>query len=155
MEYIRQATQDDISRIAEIWVFVRRINFLPIFMDYQYAFKDQQVLTVAQKLIAQPELLKNYYVYDDGIVKGFIHIEGEEVVELYVDAFFQNQSIGSQLLEYAVENFYVQYLWVLEKNIRAITFYERNGFIYSPEWKYEEDTTEHLIKMIREHEEWF
>ena len=34
-------------------------------------------------------------------VKGIIHIEKEEIVELYVDPFFQNQKIGSQLIEYA------------------------------------------------------
>ena len=31
MQHIRKATQQDISRIAEILVFVKRINFRPIF----------------------------------------------------------------------------------------------------------------------------
>ena len=39
------------------------------------------------------------------------------------------------------------FLWALEKNKRAVTFYERNGFSLSEERKSEEDTEEYLIKM--------
>lgn len=155
MEKIRQAGYEDISRIAEILVFVKRINYLPIFKDYQYSFKEQQVLNVASKYMDHPELLEKYWVYDDGIVKGFIHIEEQEVVELYVDAFFQNEGIGGQLLDYALDYHNVQYLWALEKNIRAITFYERHGFSYCGEWKYEEGTQERLIKLAILYEELF
>ena len=39
------------------------------------------------------------------------------------------------------------FLWALEKNKRAIAFYERNGFSLSGERKLEEDTEEYLVKM--------
>ena len=95
---IRKATIDDLSRIAEILVFVKRIKFRPIFQNDDYSFGELQVLRVAEKY-KSPELLDNIWVYDDGIVKGMIHIEGNEIVELYVDYFFQNQGVGSALIE--------------------------------------------------------
>ena len=81
-EKIRQATPADLSRIAEILVFDKRINFRPIFRDDDYSFNALQVLKVA-KDYAKPEILNHIYVYDDGIVKGLIHIEGTEIKELY------------------------------------------------------------------------
>lgn len=87
-EKIRQATPADLSRIAEILVFDKRINFRPIFRDDDYSFNALQVLKVA-KDYAKPEILNHIHVYDDGIVKGLIHIEGTEIKELYVDHFFK------------------------------------------------------------------
>ena len=89
---IRKATTDDISRIAEILVFVKRMNYRSIFKNDDYSFGELQVLRVAEQYKA-PELLNNIWVYDDGIVKGMIHMEGSEIVELYVDHFFQNQGV--------------------------------------------------------------
>ena len=147
---IRKAAPRDISRIAEILVFVKRIKFRPIFQDDMYSFGELQVLTVAQKY-AQPELLDNILVYDDGIVKGLIHIEGNEIAELYVDWFFQNMGIGSRLIEYAKANFPVSFLWAIEKNTDAIRFYEAHGFRLTGKKKFEEGTTEYLVMMERQH----
>ena len=149
MQHIRKATTQDISRIAEILVFVKRINFRPIFQNDDYSFGELQVLTVAQEFIDQPELLEQFWVYDDGIVKGLIHIDGKEVKKLYVDYFFESQGIGGKLLDFAIEQFDVQFLWAIEKNTRAAEFYARYGFNYKGEWEFEEGTTEHLIKLER------
>ena len=149
---IRKAEKKDLSRIAEILVFVKRIKFRPIFQDDDYSFNELQVLSVAEKY-AKPEILDYIWVYDDGIVKGLIHIEGEEVVELYVDYFFQNRQIGSALLEYALKEHHCTYLWPIEKNTDAIRFYERHGFHLTQEKKFEEGTTEYLIKMCTREEE--
>lgn len=143
---IRQATIRDISRIAEILVFVKRINFRPIFQDDEYSFNELQVLTVA-KQYSDPEVLSRIWVYDDGIVKGLIHIVDKEIVELYVDYFFQGQGIGSQLMEFAKSNFPVEYLWAIEKNTDAIRFYLRHGFCLTDQKKYEEGTTEYLVML--------
>ena len=144
---IRKATKDDLSRIAEILVFVKRIKFRPIFQDDAYSFGDLQVLRVAEQVAG---IADNYFVYDDGIVKGLIHIEAEEIVELYVDYFFQNQGIGSALIEFAKENARVSYLWAIEKNTDAIRFYQAHGFRLTQTKKYEEGTTEFLVRMERE-----
>ena len=145
---IRQATIQDVSRIAEILVFVKRMKFRPIFQDDDYSFNELQVLTVA-KQYAHPEILDRIWVYDDGIVKGLIHIVDNEIVELYVDYFFQNQGIGSQLIEYAICHFPVCFLWAIEKNTDALRFYRRHGFQITDRKMFEEGTTEYLVMLQR------
>ena len=145
---IRKAVDKDISRIAEILVFVKRIKFLPIFKDEDYSFNTLQVLKVA-KDCGRPEVLNNMHVYDDGIVKGFIHIEGKEIKELYVDYFFQDQGVGSKLIEFAKKEFDVDFLWAIEKNTDALRFYETHGFYLSDIKKPEEGTSEYLVMMKR------
>lgn len=145
---IRQATTQDLSRIAEILVFVKRMKFRPIFQDDDYSFNELQVLTVA-KQYSSPEILDRIWIYDDGIVKGLIHIVDNEIVELYVDYFFQNQGIGSQLIEYAISHFPVCFLWAIEKNTDAIRFYRRHGFHVTDQKKFEEGTTEYLVMLNR------
>ncbi len=145
---IRKATVQDVSRIAEILVFVKRMKFRPIFQDDDYSFNELQVLTVAKQYV-NPEILNNIWVYDDGIVKGLIHIEGNEIVELYVDYFFQSQGVGSKLIEFAKANFAVTFLWAIEKNTDAIRFYQSHGFRLTDKKKFEEGTTEYLVMMER------
>lgn len=146
---IRQAAEKDVSRIAEILVFVKRMKFRPIFQDNAYSFGELQVLPTARKY-ADSHVLSKMLVYDDGIVKGLIHIEENEIVELYVDYFFQNQGIGSALIEYAKAQYPVSFLWAIEKNVEAIRFYEAHGFHLTDTKKFEEGTTEYLVMMKRQ-----
>ena len=143
---IRKAKKEDVGRIAEILVFVKRINFFPIFQDEQYSFKELNVIDMIQEV---QEKLSAFYVYDDGVIKAVMHIQNEELVTLFVDSFFQNQGIGTKLLKYAMDVCNIQYLWALEKNTGAIRFYLRNGLYVSEEKKLEEDTTEYLVKIKR------
>ena len=146
---IRQAEDRDISRIAEILVFTKRMNYRRIFHNDRYSFGELQVLPVAQELQAHPEQLREMWVFEDDFVKGIIRVHEREVVQLYVDSFFAGQGIGGKLLDFAAARFHVRNLWVLEKNERAIAFYERHGFRDSGIWKYEEGTTERLLWMSR------
>ncbi len=146
--HIRRATQEDISRIAEILVFAKRMKYRSIFNDDAYLFGELQVLPVAKKYI-ENGFLNNMFLYDDGIVKGLIRIEKEEIIELYVDHFFQGEGIGSELIEYAKENYSVNYLWTIEKNIDAVRFYEAHGFHLTDTRKLEEGTTEYIVMMRR------
>ena len=145
-ETIRKAAPKDISRIAEILVFVKRIKYRPIFRNDEYSFGELQVLSVAEKY-KEPAILDNILVYDDGFVKGLIRIEKNEIVELYVDYFFQGQGVGSRLIEYAKENYPVDFLWVIEKNTDAVRFYEAHGFHLTDIKKTEAGTIE--VKMER------
>ena len=47
------------------------------------------------------------------------------------------------------QKFDVQDLFVLEKNIHAIRFYQRHGFSLTQERQLEEGTTEYTVKMER------
>ena len=149
MNTIRKAIKEDVSRIAEIFVLNNRMNFWPIFKDAEYSFKELQVVKMAEEFSKQ-ETLSYIYVYDDGIVKGFINIKNNEIIKLYVDSFFQSQGIGDQLIQYAIKNENAQFLWVLEKNTRAIQFYNKHGFLKTEERVLEEGTTEYLLKLKRQ-----
>lgn len=147
-QYIRPAEAKDLSRIAEILVFDKRIHYRAIFRDDDVSFNVIQVLPVAAEY-AKPEILGRISVYDDGIVRGMVRIEGTQVRELYVDDFFRNEGIGSALLEYAVREHDADHLWVLEKNLNAIRFYESGGFRLTSERQKQEGTEEFIVRMER------
>ncbi|MBQ3937334.1 MAG: GNAT family N-acetyltransferase, partial [Ruminococcus sp.] len=52
-----------------------------------------------------------------------------------------------RLIEYAKENYPVDFLWVIEKNTDAVRFYEAHGFHLTDIKKTEAGTTE--VKMER------
>ena len=147
--YVRQAETGDVSRIAEIFVFVRREKFFPIFQYEPYSFGEMQVLPVAREYLDSPSRLQDVLVYDDGIVRGFLEMDGSEIKHLYVESFFRGQGIGGALLEQAVQARGASWLWALEKNPDAIRFYERHGFALTGERVLEEDTEEYLLRMER------
>ena len=144
MNYIRQAKINDLVRIAEIFVFNYRLNFYPIFQEDTFYFEELTVFNMVESFAKE---LDSIWVYDDGVVKGFIQIEKREVKRLFVEPVFQGKAIGTELLEYGIVEMDANHLWALEKNIKAIAFYKRHGFDKTNEKKYEEDTTEFLVRM--------
>lgn len=143
---IRKANKSDLARISEIQIFNYRLYFYPIFKADEYYFDELQVPSLMQKYESE---LDSLYVYDDGVVKGFIKIEGTYIARLFVEPVLQNAAIGTKLLEYAVNKHHADHLWALEKNENAIRFYRRNGFLASGERKKEEGTEEYLILLRR------
>ena len=145
---IRKAEPKDLSRIAEILVFTKRMKYRSIFHNDEYSFNELQVVKVADEF-NDPELLDKVWVYDDGIVKGMIHLEGKEIAELYVDYFFWKEGIGSNLVEFAKEKFDAKVVWTLEKNADAIHFYEKHGFKLNGKKQLEEGTPEYIVMLER------
>lgn len=133
---LRKAGNRDISRIAEILIFTKRTTYRPIFKNDNVSFNEMQVLNEIEKL-SQPGALDNIYVYDDGIVKATVKIEdiGEKtkVSEFFVDPFFQGEGIGTKILNNVIEKSKEVFLYVLDKNERAIRFYVKMGFKYTGE----------------------
>ena len=144
MNYIRQAKINDLVRIAEIFVFNYRLNFYPIFQEDIFYFEELTVFNMVESFAKE---LDSIWVYDDGVVKGFIQIEKREVKRLFVEPVLQGKAIGTELLEYGIVEMDANHLWALEKNIKAIAFYKRHGFDTTNEKQYEEDTTEFLVRM--------
>lgn len=145
---IRKAKKEDLSRIAEIFVFNNRINYFPIFQDAGYSFGELQVVSVIDRYFSRDEVLRDIYVYDDGLVKGFLLLEGTEIGKLYVEPCFQSQHIGQALIRFAIDRG-ADLVWALEKNTRAIVFYARHGFRPTGEKKFEDGTTEYLVELRR------
>ena len=146
MRYIRRARTEDLNRIAEIEVFCYRLNFYPIFREDAFYFGEFQV---ANRIVANREHLDELLVYDDGVVKGFLRVADSEIKKLFVEPVLQGSGIGAKLLKYAVEQENARFLWALEKNEKAIAFYHRHGFRVTEERKFEEGTTEYLVRMER------
>ena len=144
---IRPAAAADASRIAEILIFSKRMNYREIFHNDSVSFGEMQVYPLAKNYIDHPDTLNGIWVYDDAFVRGMIHIEGNQIAELYVDPFFEGQGIGSRLIEFALQQKNCDHLWVLEKNTKAIRFYQRHGFSLTDEKKLQEGTPEFIVKM--------
>ena len=51
------------------------------------------------------------------------------------------------MIEYAKEHYPITFLWAIEKNTDAVRFYEAHGFHLTGTKKFEEGTTEYLVKM--------
>ena len=143
MTNIRKAQAKDLGRIAEIEVFNYRQNFFPIFKSELFYFVELTVENVAKRY---ENMLDNIWVYEDVAVHGFVMVEGEEIIKLFVEPALQNNGTGAKLLEYAKHQG-GRCLWALEKNTEAIRFYTRHGFKQTGDKKLEEDTTEYLVKL--------
>lgn len=157
---IREATQKDASRLAEILIFAKRTAYRKIFQNDLVSFNEMQVLDLALSYLQEPQALKDIYVYDDGIIKGMMSIARESrerwsLQQLYVDPFFQQQGIGccllKELLRWAKEcEVRSISLWVLEKNLAAVGFYKSFGFQTDGTKRLEEGTEEFVVNYILE-----
>lgn len=134
---VRKATVQDISRIAEIIVFGKRVAYRSIFQNDYVSFNELQVLSMIEEYREKPEMMDNMLVYDDGIVKGVINQkrteDAVEIYEFYVEPFFKGQGIGKALLQQVIGEAKAAkkqriFLWVIQDNLEARRFYEANGF---------------------------
>ena len=134
---VRRATMQDVSRIAEIIVFGKRVAYRPIFNNDLVSFNELRVIDIIERYQNDPQLIDNMIVYDDGIVKGVIgrtNIEDSiEISEFYVEPFFKGKGIGTKLIHYIIseakkDNKKRIFLWVIQDNLSARRFYEANGF---------------------------
>ena len=138
---IRQANKQDISRIAEIIVFGKRVAYRPIFENDYVSFNELQVVRLYEEYKNNPDRLDGMLLYDDGIIKGIIngHSIGDKTIEItdfYVEPFFVGQGIGTLLIKYLIQQVRKKgvhkiVLWVIKDNMKARKFYEANGFVYS------------------------
>ena len=135
---VRHATLEDISRIAEIIVFGKRVAYRSIFQNDDFSFNELQVLPIAEEFRGDPVKINNFLVYDDGIVRGVINRVNKgdetEVCEFYVEPFFIRTGVGHELMNALVKETEEEgkkriFLWVIKENMSARSFYEKNGFV--------------------------
>ena len=93
------------------------------FISYGY-WKENQALV--KELLLQAEV----YVYEDknGEIQGFIGFDGSYVAGLFVRKEARSKGVGKSLLDFAKDRKESLSLKVYAKNVRAVKFYDREGF---------------------------
>ena len=72
--------------------------------------------------------LKAHYFIPEQIIQGFIGINDKYIEGIFVSDEMQSHGIGKILLDYMKDKKVRLQLNVYQKNVRAISFYQREGF---------------------------
>ena len=122
---IRKLQKADINRVADIWL---KTNLKAhIFISEQYWISNYEFV---KELLPQAEV----YVYeDDKMIQGFIGINDEYIEGIFVSDEMQSRGIGKMLLDYIKDKKDRLQLKVYQKNVRAMSFYQREGFTIQSE----------------------
>ena len=74
------------------------------------------------------------YVYeDDKMIHGFLGVGDEYIEGIFVSDKMQSHDIGKSLLDYIKDKKVRLQLNVYQKNVRAMSFYQREGFTIQSE----------------------
>lgn len=117
---IRELRKVDINKVAEIWLDTNIKTHY--FISAQYWKSNFELV---KELLLQATV----YVYEDKQeIQGFIGLSNEYIEGIFVPAEMQSQGIGKILLNYVKGKRNKLILNVYQKNTRAISFYQREGF---------------------------
>ena len=122
---IRKLQKADINRVADIWLKTNlKAHF---FIPEQYWISNYEFV---KEILPQAEV----YVYeDDKMIQGFIGINDEYIEGIFVSDEMQSRGIGKMLLDYIKDKKDRLQLKVYQKNVRAMSFYQREGFTIQSE----------------------
>lgn len=122
---IRKLQKVDINRAADIWLKTNlKAHF---FIPEQYWISNYEFV---KEMLPQAEV----YVYeDDKMIQGFIGVSDEYIEGIFVSDEMQSCGIGKMLLDYIKDKKDKLQLKVYQKNVRAMSFYQREGFTIQSE----------------------
>ena len=122
---IRKLQKVDINRVADIWL---KTNLKAHFsIPEQYWISNYEFV---KEMLPQAEV----YVYeDDKMIQGFIGVSDEYIEGIFVSDEMQSCGIGKMLLDYIKDKKDKLQLKVYQKNVRAMSFYQREGFTIQSE----------------------
>ena len=117
---IRELREADINKVADIWLDTNiKAHY---FISAQYWKSNFELV---KELLLQATV----YVYEDNQeIQGFIGLNDEYIEGIFVSGEMQSHGIGKLLLDYAKDKRNKLLLNVYQKNTRAISFYQREGF---------------------------
>ena len=122
---IRKLQNVDINNVADIWLKtnLEAHDFIP----GQYWTSNYEAV---KKMLPQAEV----YVYEDNkIIQGFVGVRDEYIEGIFVSGKMQSHGIGKALLDYIKDKKARLQLNVYQKNVRAMSFYQREGFTIQSE----------------------
>lgn len=117
---IRKLQNGDINRVTDLWLKtnLEAHNFIP----GQYWTCNYEAV---KKMLPQAEV----YVYEENkIIQGFVGVQEECIEGIFVSGKMQSRGIGKALLDYIKDKKGRLQLNVYQKNVRAMSFYQREGF---------------------------
>ena len=122
---IRKLQKVDINRVADIWL--KNNLKAHFFIPEQYWISNYEFV---KEMLPQAEV----YVYeDDKMIQGFIGVSDEYIEGIFVSDEMQSCGIGKMLLDYIKDKKDRLQLKVYQKNVRAMSFYQREGFTIQSE----------------------
>ena len=117
---IRELRKADINKVADIWLDTN--------IQAHY-FISAQYWKSNFELVKELLLQATVYVHEDNEeIQGFIGLNDEYIEGIFVSSEMQSHGIGKLLLNYAKNKRNKLLLNVYQKNTRAISFYQREGF---------------------------
>ena len=122
---IRKLRKTDINRVADIWL---KTNLKAhSFISEQYWTSNYERV---KEMLPQAEV----YVYeDDKMIQGFLGVRDEFIEGIFVSDKMQSHGIGKSLLDCIKDKKVRLQLNVYQKNVRAMSFYQRVGFTIQSE----------------------
>ena len=118
---IRKLLNGDIDRVADIWLKTNLKTHYFISKQYWKSNYD-----LVKGMMSQSEV----YVFEaDKMIQGFVGLNDEYIEGIFVSDELQSCGIGKLLLDYIKDKKARLQLNVYQKNTRAISFYQREGFI--------------------------
>jgi putative acetyltransferase len=75
-------------------------------------------------------IAESWVFIDNNEIQGFISLFDCVIVGLFIHPLYQRQTIGRQLIDYIKKIKKDLKVEVFDKNKDAISFYEKNGFIF-------------------------
>ena len=117
---IRKLQNVDINKVVDIWLKtnLEAHDFIP----GQYWTSNYEAV---KKMLPQAEV----YVYEDNkIIQGFVGVRDEYIEGIFVSDKMKSHGIGKALLDYIKGKKARLQLNVYQKNVRAMSFYQREGF---------------------------
>ena len=122
---IRELRKADINKVANIWLDTNITAHY--FIPAQYW---QNNFELVKELLLQATV----YVYEHNQeIQGFIGLNDEYVEGIFVSDEMQSHGIGKILLDYIKDKKVRLQLNVYQKNVRAMSFYQREGFTIQSE----------------------
>ena len=122
---IRAYTPQDAEATSAVWLRAGREEY--VYLPTFQALNEASALKVFRQMIVPPN---DIYVFTlDGLIAGFLAIQGSYIDRLYVDPPHQRRGIGVALLKHAMELSPAGLeLHTHQQNRKARDFYEKFGF---------------------------
>ena len=121
---IRAFNKKDMIPVMDIWL--KTVIDAHDFIDAFYW--NNAYNTVKEKYLFKS---KTFVFEADDVIAGFLSVISDDTIgALFIDQHYQRQGIGTKLMNHVKQKFNLLSVSVYQKNLNALAFYKKNGFVY-------------------------